>query len=177
MLKQQGNPERTLKIGNSQKGFTKGKLCLTSPNAFCSETLGSVAKWRAVDVCLKFGKAFDILATYPHSLIEEIRTRCVVVVNDWKSNWQQSDVPGRMTLGLILSIIFINSLGDGLPWVLCKVVDGTSLGDAAGMLEDRGGTSTSWMNGQRGTPWSSAKAKVNSCAWDGITPCIGTTWG
>lgn len=46
MLKQQGNPEIALKIGNSQKGFTKGKLCLTSPNAFCGEMPGSVAKWR-----------------------------------------------------------------------------------------------------------------------------------
>ena len=61
MLKQQENPERSLKIENSQKGFTKGKLCLTSPNAFCGEMLVSVAKWRAADVCLKFSKAFDIL--------------------------------------------------------------------------------------------------------------------
>lgn len=66
MLKQQGNPERGLKVGNSQKGFTKGKLCLTSQNAFCGEMLGSVAEWRAVDVCLKFSKAFDILLQSTH---------------------------------------------------------------------------------------------------------------
>lgn len=44
MLKQQGNPERAQKVWNSQKGFTKGKLCLTSLNAFDGEMLGSVAK-------------------------------------------------------------------------------------------------------------------------------------
>lgn len=43
MLKQQGKPERVLKIGNSQKGFTEGKFCFTSPNSFSGEMLDSVA--------------------------------------------------------------------------------------------------------------------------------------
>lgn len=46
MLKPQGNSEIALKIWNSQEGFTKGKLCLTSPSAFCGKMPGSVAKWR-----------------------------------------------------------------------------------------------------------------------------------
>ena len=41
---------------------------------------------------------------------------CVVVVNDLKTNWQQSGVPGGLILELILFIVFISSLDDGLAY-------------------------------------------------------------
>ena len=66
MLNKQGNPEKVLKSGNSQEGVTKGKLCLINLNTFCGEMPLSVDKWRAVDVCLKFSKAFDILLQNTH---------------------------------------------------------------------------------------------------------------
>lgn len=72
--------------------------------------------------CLKFSKLFDSLEKHAHNFTEEIRSGCAVVVNDRKLNWQQSDVPGNLTLRLLLFIIFIKSLGDGLAWiVLCKL--------------------------------------------------------
>lgn len=71
MLKQQGNLKRALKIGNSQKGFTKGIWCLPSLSTFCGEVLGSVAKWRAMNVCLKFSKAFYMLLQ--NTLVDSLR--------------------------------------------------------------------------------------------------------
>lgn len=53
-------------IADSQRGFDKGKRCLSGPIAICDET-GSANKGRAVGVVyLDFSKAFDIVS---HSII------------------------------------------------------------------------------------------------------------
>ena len=47
-------------IGNSQHGFTKGKSCPFSLNAFYDDTTGSVDEGREVDIIfLDSSKAFD----------------------------------------------------------------------------------------------------------------------
>lgn len=51
--------ERQKLVGSSQQGFTRGKLCLTTPIPFCNEMTCVVDKGRAGDVVFfDFNKAF-----------------------------------------------------------------------------------------------------------------------
>jgi len=78
-------------IRSSQRGFTKGKLCLTNLIAFYSGMTGWVDEGRAVDVfCLDFSKAFD---TVSHNiLLGKLRKGGL---DEWAVRWIENWLNGR----------------------------------------------------------------------------------
>ncbi|GAB0208179.1 mitochondrial enolase superfamily member 1 [Grus japonensis] len=127
MLRHRENKEV---IGDSQHGFTKGKLCLINLVAFYDGVTALVDKGRATDsIYLALCKAFD---TVPHDILVSKLERHGF--DGWTTRWIRNWLDGRTQRVVVNGSIHMDS---GIKCTLSKFANDTKLCGVVDMLEGR----------------------------------------